>query len=210
MMVKLCGLRRFEDIEYVNAVRPDFAGFILAEGYRRTVAPEFAAALVSALRPEIKPVGVFVDQSTEFVSEAAEKIGLYAVQLHGEEDGAYILRLRELTSAKIWKAARVRTVSDVLKADSLGADMLVLDSFSENANGGTGKVFNHEIIRNIRTATPFLLAGGLNADNIGEALKILPANCGVDLSSGIETDGVKDFQKIKQIVNMVREGDKNV
>lgn len=210
MMIKLCGLRRFEDIEYVNAVKPDFAGFILAEGYRRTVALEFAAELVSALRPEIKPVGVFVDQSEEFVSEAAEKIGLYAVQLHGDEDGAYISRLRELTSAKIWKAARVRTAADVLKVDGLGADMLVLDSFSENANGGTGKVFNHEIIRNVRTVTPFLLAGGLNADNIGEALKILPANCGVDLSSGIETDGVKDFQKIKQIMSIVRKGDKNV
>lgn len=210
MIIKLCGLRRIEDIEYINAVRPDFAGFILAEGYRRTVAPEFAAELVSALRPEIKPVGVFVDQSAEFVSGAAEKIGLYAVQLHGDEDGAYILRLRELTSAKIWKAARVRTVSDVLKADGLGADMLVLDSFSENANGGTGKVFNHEIIKNIRTVTPFLLAGGLNSHNIGEALKILPEGCGVDLSSGIETDGVKDFQKIKQIVSMVRKGDKNV
>ncbi len=88
--------------------------------------------------------------------------------------------------------------------------MLVLDSFSENANGGTGKVFNHEIIKNIRTVTPFLLAGGLNADNIEEALKILPAGCGVDLSSGIETDGVKDFQKIIKIMSMVRKGDKNV
>ncbi len=210
MMIKLCGLRRFEDIEYVNAVKPDFAGFILAEGYRRTVDSDFAAELVSALNPEIKPVGVFVDQSAEFVSDAAEKVGLYAVQLHGDEDSAYISRLRGLTSAKIWKAARVRTAADVLKTDGLGADMLVLDSFSENANGGTGKVFNHEIIKNIRTVTPFLLAGGLNADNIGEALKILPANCGIDLSSGIETDGVKDFRKIKQIVSMVREGDKNV
>ncbi len=210
VMVKLCGLRRFEDIEYVNAVKPDFAGFILAKGYRRTVTPEFAAELVSALCPEIKSVGVFVDQSAEFVSQAAEKIGLYTVQLHGDEDEAYISRLRKLTSAKIWKAARVRTAGDVLKADSLGADMLVLDSFSENVNGGTGKVFNHEIIKNIRTVTPFLLAGGLNADNIEEALKILPAGCGVDLSSGIETDGFKDFQKIIKIMSMIRKGDKNV
>lgn len=139
VMIKLCGLRRFEDIKYVNAVKPDFAGFILADGYRRTVTPEFAAELVFALHPEIKPVGVFVDQSEEFVSRSADKIGLYAVQLHGDEDRNYIERLRKLTPAKIWKAVRVRTAEDVLNADSSGADMLVLDSFSENSNGGTGK-----------------------------------------------------------------------
>lgn len=210
VMIKLCGLRRFEDIKYVNAVKPDFAGFILADGYRRTVTPEFAAELVFALHPEIKPVGVFVDQSEEFVSRSADKIGLYAVQLHGDEDRNYIERLRKLTPAKIWKAVRVRTAEDVLNADSSGADMLVLDSFSENSNGGTGKTFDREIISNIRTVTPFLLAGGLNADNIEKSLKILPAGCGVDLSSGIESNGVKDFRKIKQIINIVRKVDKNV
>ncbi len=210
MMIKLCGLRRYEDIDYINAVKPDFAGFILAEGYRRTVSEELAAKLVSALCTEIKPVGVFIDRSAEYVSDAADKIGLYAVQLHGDEDVNYIKQLRELTSAKIWKAVRVKSADDILKADSLGADMLVLDSFSEKAKGGTGKTFDRDIIKNIRTATPFLLAGGLNVCNIGEAMKMLPNGCGVDLSSGIETDGVKDFNKIKQIMNIVRKVDKNV
>jgi len=210
MIIKLCGLRRLEDIEYVNAVKPDFAGFILAEGYRRTVAPEFAAKLVSALCPEIKPVGVFVDQSEEFVSRTAAAVGLYAVQLHGGENAEYISRLRKLTDSKIWKAVRVRTDKDISEADGMGADMLVLDSFSEGANGGTGKTFNWKIIQSASVNTPYLLAGGLNTENIAEAVKLLPEHCGVDLSSGIETNGVKDLQKIKEIMNILGKGDRYV
>ncbi len=210
MIIKLCGLRRLEDIEYVNAVKPDFAGFILAEGYRRTVAPEFAAELVSALCPQIKPVGVFVDQSEEYVSQTAAAVGLYAVQLHGEENAEYISRLRKLTAAKIWKAVRVRTAKDISEADGMRTDMLVLDSFSENANGGTGKRFNWEIIQAASVNTPYLLAGGLNAGNIAEAVELLPERCGVDLSSGIETNGVKDPQKIKEIMNILGKGDRYV
>lgn len=210
MLIKLCGMRRSEDIAYANASKPDFIGFILAEGYRRTISPEQAAELARLLNDGIKPVGVFVDQPAEFVAEAAEKIGLYAVQLHGNENREYISRLRKLTDAKIWKAARVRTEKDILLADHCGADMLVLDSFSPDANGGTGKIADWELIKNAKTVTPYLLAGGIDINNISEAMEILPPNCGIDISSGIETDGVKDPDKIKAIMHILRKVDKNV
>ena len=97
MMIKLCGMRRPEDIEYVNDAKPDFIGFILAEGYRRTITAQQAASLASSLQDGIKAVGVFIDQSPEFIAEAVKKIGLYDVQLHGNEDAVYISRLRKLT-----------------------------------------------------------------------------------------------------------------
>lgn len=210
MMIKLCGMRRPEDIEYVNEAKPNFIGFILAEGYRRTISVEQAAKLAASLQGDIKAVGVFIDQSPEFLAEAAEMIGLYAVQLHGNEDADYISRLRKLTDAKIWKAARVRTAEDIRHADSLGADMLVLDSFSPAGNGGTGKVADWELIKSVRTNTPYLLAGGIDIDNIEQAIKILPPGCWIDVSSGTETDGVKDPDKIKAIMNIVRKVDKYV
>ena len=210
MIIKLCGMRRPEDIGYVNQTKPDFIGFILAEGYRRTISVEQASELAASLEKDIKPVGVFIDQPAEFLAEAAEKIGLYAVQLHGNEDSEYISRLRKLTNVQIWKAARVRTAEDIQRADSCGADMLVLDSFSPDANGGTGKTADWNLIQSVETSTPYLLAGGIDINNISQAMEILPPNCGIDVSSGIETDGVKDFHKIKAIMNIVRKVDKNV
>ena len=204
MKIKLCGMRRPEDIGYANEARPDFIGFILAEGYRRTISAEQASELASSLQSGIKTVGVFIDQSPEFLAEAVKKIGLYAVQLHGNEDAEYISRLRKLTGAKVWKAARVRTAEDIHQADSLGADMLVLDSFSPDAHGGTGKTADWELIKSVKTTTPYLLAGGIDINNIEQAIKILPEGCGIDVSSGTETDGVKDPDKIKAIMNIVR------
>lgn len=206
MMIKLCGMRRQEDIGYANEAKPDFIGFILAEGYRRTVSAEYAAELAASLQKGIKAVGVFIDQPPEFLAEAVEMIGLYAVQLHGNEDAEYISRLRKLTGAKIWKAARVQTAEDIHRADSCGADMLVLDSFSPNANGGTGKTADWELIKSVKTKTPYLLAGGIDINNIEQAIKILPDGCGIDVSSGTETDGVKDPDKIKAIMNYFTKG----
>lgn len=210
MIIKLCGMRRPEDICYVNEAKPDFIGFILAEGYRRTISVQQAAELAASLEGGIKAVGVFIDQPVEFLSEAAEKIGLYAVQLHGNEDAEYISRLRKLTNVRIWKAARVRTAEDIHRADSFGADMLVLDSFSPNAHGGTGKTADWNLIQSVKTVTPYLLAGGIDINNISEAMEILPQGCGIDISSGIETDGVKDPEKIKAIMSILRKVDKDV
>lgn len=208
MMIKLCGLRRPEDIAYINEAKPDFAGFILAEGYRRTIFPETAEMLAKQLDPEVKAVGVFIDQPVEFVAETAAKAGFYAVQLQGNEDGEYISKLRKISDVKIWKAVRVQSTADISAAEKLGADMLVLDSYSPNANGGTGKTADWELIRRTKISMPYLLAGGINADNISEAMEISPY--GVDISGGTETDGVKDPAKIQAIMRSVRKVDKNV
>ncbi len=208
MMIKLCGLRRPEDIAYINEAKPDFAGFILAEGYRRTISPETAEMLAKQLDHSVKAVGVFIDQPVKFVAEVAEKAGFYAVQLQGNEDAEYISELKKISDMKIWKAVRVQTAEDIHKAESCGADMLVLDSYSKGANGGTGKTADWELIRNTVISMPYLLAGGINIDNISEAMKISP--CGVDISGGTETDGVKDPAKIQAIMNLVRKVDKNV
>lgn len=208
MMIKLCGLRRPEDIEYINEAMPDFAGFILAEGYRRTISPEQAVTLAKKLDARVRSVGVFIDQPPEFVAETAKKAGFYAIQLQGGEDAEYISGLRKITGAKIWKAVRVRTAKDIHEAEMIGADMLVLDSYSPGANGGTGKTADWELIRNTKISMPYFLAGGINADNISEAMKTKPD--GIDISGGTETDGVKDPVKIRAIMNSVRKVDKNV
>ncbi len=208
MMIKLCGLRREEDISYINEAKPDLAGFILAEGYRRTISPETAEMLAKQLDPSVKAVGVFIDQPVGSVAETAAKAGFYAVQLQGSEDAEYISALRKISDVKIWKAVRVQTAADISAAEKLGADMLVLDSYSPSANGGTGKTADWELIRRTKISMPYLLAGGINADNISEAMKISPY--GVDISGGTETDGVKDPAKIKAIMNLVRKVDKNV
>ncbi len=208
MIIKLCGLRRPEDIAYINEARPDFAGFILAEGYRRTISPETASELVKQLDSAVKAVGVFIDQPVGFVADTAKKAGFYAVQLQGNEDAGYISDLRKISDAKIWKAVRVKSAEDIYNAEGYGADMLVLDSYSPAANGGTGKTADWELIRKTNISMPYLLAGGITAENISEAMKI--SGYGIDISGGTETDGVKDPVKIKTIMNLVRKVDKNV
>ncbi len=208
MMIKLCGLRRPEDIEYINEAKPDFAGFILAEGYRRTISPETAEMLVKKLDSSVRAVGVFIDQPVGSIAETAAKAGFYAVQLQGNENADHIAALRKISDVKIWKAVRVRSEEDIRAAEKYGADMLVLDSYSPNANGGTGKTADWELIRRTEISMPYLLAGGINADNISEAMKISPY--GVDISGGTETDGVKDPEKIRAIMRSVRKVDKNV
>lgn len=201
MIVKLCGLRRPEDIGFINKFKPDFAGFILSPGFKRSITEEQFYNLEKLLDKNIKRAGVFVDESPETVIKYGESINI--IQLHGNEDRQYIQRLKDSVKCGIWKAVRVRSVSDIENADRLGADMLLLDSFVPGSCGGTGKTADLDIIKNADFKTPFLLAGGLNAENIESAIKKIKP-FGVDISSGIETDGFKDQDKIREIINIVR------
>ena len=137
-MIKLCGIRRREDTEIVNEFLPDYIGMILSDGFRRTVDMNTAAELSKLLDKRIKKVGVFVNEPAENVIRAAERLGLDAVQLHGDEDGDYIRSLGNV--AEIWKAVRVRSAEDIYRAETLGCSRLLLDSFVKNAVGGTGVV----------------------------------------------------------------------
>ena len=202
LRVKICGLRRPEDIEMANRLRPDYAGFVFAKSPRR-VRPGEAAALCRMLRPEIGAVGVFADEPAAEVALAARACRLTAVQLHGREDADYIRTLRGLLPAgcRVWKAARVRGAGDIESARQCGADLLLLDAFVPDAAGGTGKTFDWALAQDV--PQPFFLAGGLNAQNVEQAVRTAhPA--GVDVSSGVESGGFKDPDRAAEFIRAAR------
>lgn len=200
--LKLCGMRRREDIDYVNEYRPDYVGFILSDGFRRSVGFKTFCELVSRLDSGIGPVGVFVNEPVENVLKYCNE-GLKAVQLHGDEDEAYIAGLREgiPKCCEVWKAVRVRSAADIERWNRSAADKLLLDAFSESSYGGTGKTADWSCILAAEKKKPFFVAGGINPENFIEAARTLTPY-GIDLSGGIETDGVKDRGKIAEIVSL--------
>lgn len=200
--IKICGMRRVDDILYVNTYHPDYAGFILSEGFKRTIGFDSFCELDSRLDKDIKRVGVFVNEPTESILKYyADKLDV--IQLHGEENAEYISKLRENCDCEIWKAVRVEYADDIAKADALPVHKLLIDSFSAGSYGGTGKRVDLDVFSNVNISKPFFLAGGLNEDNICSAMeKVQPY--GVDFSSSVETDGIKDENKIKRIVETIR------
>lgn len=200
--IKICGMRRAEDISFVNKYRPDYAGFILSQGFKRTVSCKDFFTLREKLCKDIKAVGVFVNEPIDsIIQNFADRLDM--IQLHGDEDEEYIKRLKAQTDCEIWKATRVQTVEDIEKADSLSADKLLIDSFCQNAYGGTGKRVDLEIIKKAHITKPFFLAGGLNAENVCDAINQV-SPYGVDFSSSVETDGFKDEFKIRQILETIK------
>lgn len=201
--IKICGLFRDCDIDYVNEAKPDYAGFILHfPKSHRNVAPERARELRKRLSPDIRAVGVFVDQTPETVRETAQIVGLDVIQLHGREDNAYIRSIREMTGLPVWKAFKVRDAAGLLLAAESEADEILLD------NGyGTGAAFDWSIVSGdgVSLDRNFILAGGLTPENIPEAVRLLEPGL-LDLSSGVETDRKKDRGKIIAAVRAAREG----
>lgn len=197
--IKLCGLTRPCDIEVVNDLRPDYIGFVFAKKSRRYVSPEQAARLKSLLRPDVLAVGVFVDEEIEQITALLSSGVIDLAQLHGGEDETYIEKLRERTDRPIIKAFRVDGEGDIEKAQASAADYALLDS----GGGGTGKAFDWELLA--RIDRPYFMAGGLDASTVGEAVKRWRPYA-VDVSSGIETDGVKDVEKMQRFMEAVRGG----
>lgn len=198
-MIKLCGIRRREDVNIVNEFLPDFIGMILTEGFRRTVDMDTAEELSKLVDKRIKKVGVFVNEPAENVRAAVSRLDLQVIQLHGDEDGEYIRSLS--VKCEIWKAVRVRSSEDIVNAEKLGCDRLLLDSFVKNAVGGTGVTADWDIIKNTKITLPYFLAGGIGEDNIAAALEICP---NIDLSGSVETYGVKDREKVRRITELYR------
>ena len=197
--IKICGLTRMEDVDYVNQSRPDFCGFILGvPGSRRNVDPETAARLRRALRREIVPVGVFVDADPAWIASLVRAGTVDMVQLHGQEDGAYLAALRREIAVPVIQAFSVASLEDVKRAEKSAADHILLD----HGKGGTGQRFDWSLLHGIRR--PYILAGGLTPENLGEAVRTLRP-WAVDLSSGVETAGRKDMQKIRAAVAAVRD-----
>ena len=194
--IKLCGLSRRCDIEAANALMPDYVGFVFAEGSKRRVTPAQAQALKSALSPGIRTVGVFVDEAPATVAALLGGGIIDAAQLHGGEDAAYIRALRRMTDRPIWQAFRVRTRADVEQAGRSEADCILLD-----AGAGTGTAFDWGLLD--RVERPYFLAGGLDTENVAGAIRLLRP-FGVDVSSGIESGGGKDAEKMAAFVAAVR------
>lgn len=200
MKVKLCGLTRPCDIEVVNELRPDYIGFVFAKKSRRYVSPDKAAELKDMLDLGIQAVGVFVNEEPERIAALLEAGTIDAAQLHGQEGEAEIRRLRELTDHSLIQAFRIDTKEDVKRANASTADYVLLDSGA----GGTGTTFDWDLLQAIRR--PYFLAGGLDTENLG-TVKAKLDPYGVDVSSGIETDGYKDKEKMTAFVAAVRKED---
>ena len=196
--IKICGLRRREDILAVNEARPDYCGFIIEFPKSfRSVTADKVRELVKDLSPEIKGVGVFVNAPVEFVSGLLNDGTLALAQLHGQEDEAYIRELKKLTDKPIIKAFSVKTSEDIEKALQSPADYILLDQGS----GGTGMTFDWSLIPKMER--PFFLAGGIGAENLEQAIREIRPYA-VDLSSSVETDKWKDPEKIRNVVDIVR------
>lgn len=200
MKIKLCGLTRPCDIEAVNELQPDYIGFVFAKKSRRYVSPEKAEELKAMLAPGIQAVGVFVNEEPAQIVSLLEAGTIDVAQLHGQESETEIRRLRELTDHPLIQAFRIDTEQDVERANASTADYVLLDSGA----GGTGTVFDWDLLQAIRR--PYFLAGGLDTENLGTVkAKLNPY--GVDVSSGIETDGYKDKEKMTAFVAAARKED---
>lgn len=195
--IKICGLYRDCDIDYVNEAGPDYAGFVFYPPSHRNVTKEQVRRFRERLSDKIQAVGVFVNAPAEQVAALLKEGTIQVAQLHGQETENYMKELRQLApGCEIWKAYRVASREDLQRAEESSADRILLD------NGyGTGHAFDWELAKDF--TRPFLLAGGLKEENILEALwQMHPA--GVDISSGVETERKKDLEKIKAIIEIIR------
>ena len=198
--VKICGLQTSADIDTVNRLHPDFVGFVFAPQSRRCVTPSTAADLRARLADGITAVGVFVDAPPELPATLAADGVIDYIQLHGHEDAAYIDALRRQTACPLIQAFRVASPADVTAALATAADFPLLDSGA----GGTGVAFDWTLLANARR--PFFLAGGLDAENVSEAVRRYRPYA-VDVSSGVETNRHKDAAKIERFLAAVRRAD---
>ena len=196
--IKFCGLSRNCDIETANVLSPDYVGFVFAKNSRRCVSFAQAKELKALLAPGILTVGVFVNEDPRTVTALLEAGVIDAAQLHGDEDTDYIRGLKSLTKAPLIKAFGLRSIHDLPAVERCPADLVLLDS----PGGGTGRLFDWQLLENIQR--PYFLAGGLSAENVGKAIARLRP-FGVDVSSGIETGGYKDREKMTAFAAAVRE-----
>lgn len=214
--VKMCGISKVETIPAVVEAKPDYMGLVFAPS-KRQVTVDQAKTLVEELHKqytkrynngaeqsnddEIKTVGVFVNETLDNLVSIATEANLDAVQLHGDEDEAFIQSLKERTNVEVWKAVQIRSAADAEAWIDSSADMLLFDAYHKDERGGTGEVFDWSCLDEFER--PFMLAGGIDSTNVARAIRTV-RSYGIDISSGIETDGVKDNEKITAFTKLVR------
>ena len=218
--IKMCGISKVETIPAVVEAQPDYMGLVFAPS-KRQVTVDQAKILVSELHKQyanrynrnviqwsndvvqefIKTVGIFVNETLDNLVTIATEVNLDAVQLHGDEDEAFIQSLKERTNVEVWKAVQIRSAADAEAWIDSSADMLLFDAYHKDERGGTGEVFDWSCLDEFER--PFMLAGGIDSTNVARAIRTVRPY-GIDISSGIETDGVKDDEKITAFTKLVR------
>ena len=220
--VKMCGISKGETIPAIVDAKPDYMGLVFAPS-KRQVTVDQAKTLVEELHKQyanrynrdaeqysnqtlihqesIKTVGVFVNETVENLLKIAEEVKLDVIQLHGDEDEAFIQTLKEQSNVEVWKAVQVRSAADAEAWIDSSADMLLFDAYHKDERGGMGEVFDWSSLDEFER--PFMLAGGIDSTNVARAIRTVRPY-GIDISSGIETEGVKDDEKIKAFTNIVR------
>lgn len=206
--VKICGISRLEDISYVNKLLPDYIGLVFASSKRQVIISQ-AKDLIKALDKNVKTVGVFVNEDCDKVRSISKLLKLDILQFHGNEDEEYIKNFNDFT---IWKSLSIniviekKIIDNQKKIDNINnfaIDAILLDSYIKGTNGGSGKSFDWSIIENLNIRKNIILAGGLNLENITKAINMVKPCC-VDISSGVESNGIKSFEKMKKFINKVR------
>ena len=207
--VKMCGISKVETIPAVVEAKPDYMGLVFAPS-KRQVTVEQAKILIEELHKQcinhydikvVKTVGVFVNETLDNLVRIADTANLDAVQLHGDEDEAFIQSLKERTNVEIWKAVQIRSAADVEKWIDSSADILLFDAYHKDERGGTGEVFDWSSLDAFER--PFMLAGGIDSTNVARAIRTV-RSYGIDISSGIETNGMKDDKKITAFTKIVK------
>ena len=207
--VKMCGISKVETIPAVVEAKPDYMGLVFAPS-KRQVTVDQAKILIEELHKQcinhydtkvVKTVGVFVNETLDNLVRIADTANLDAVQLHGDEDEAFIQSLKERTNVEVWKAIQIRTAADTEKWIDSSADMLLFDAYHKDERGGTGEVFDWSSLDAFER--PFMLAGGIDSTNVARAIRTVRPY-GIDISSGIETNGMKDDKKITAFTKIVK------
>ena len=198
--VKICGLKRKEDILTVNMLLPDYIGFVFAKS-KRQVTLEEVDYLKSFLDPHIQAAGVFVNAPLDVITSLCSSAVIDMIQLHGDEDAEYANELRSRVHQPIVKAVRVETQEQIFKMQNFPCEYLLLDTFTKDQYGGSGHLFDHGLVPEMEK--PFFLAGGLTADNVQGCIKKCRPYA-VDVSSAVESDGQKDSKKIKEFIERVK------
>ncbi len=199
--IKICGLKTIADVLAVNEVKPDYAGFVFAQSTRQ-ISEELASELKKELAPGIVPVGVFVNEDREKILRLCERKVIEIIQLHGEEDEEYIAALKSRVQNPVIKAVRVRSTEDIHRAGAMESEYLLLDAYHEREYGGSGVKFDWSLIPAI--GKPFFLAGGINSSNVLDAIRRYQPY-GIDVSTGVETEGSKDPVKLRQLIQLIRD-----
>lgn len=208
--VKICGLKTLADVEKVNRYLPEYIGFVFANT-RRFVTDEQALSMRQSLDQRIQAVGVFVNEPIDHVICLCDRGVINVVQLHGEESETYIRELKHKTDTTVIKAVKVQNIAQVSEQISQEADYMLFDTYKKGALGGTGERFPLQILNESlkglqakgQTVKPYFLAGGLDCQNVEEVLGQVECYA-VDVSTGVETEQVKDEIKIRQFIEIVR------